>query len=460
VAGTEQRVTSEGRPVRPARELILLLAAAAALQAIAWVVVFEVLVAHKWGYVPSSKGDSSYYAFVGYKIVNSQWPYVDFPFEYPPLAALLFIIPPLRGTLGQYQQWFSAEMIAVGVLMAVVATAAAARMWQGLGRPLAAAAALGLVVVATGAIAVERFDGAVALVVALTVLFLVYRRPVLAGLTVGLGFSLKLMPIVLLPLVLIRARTRRQVVWALVATAAGCLIPFLPFVARDAAGVKSSLFGNQIGRGLQIESVAASPYLVAQILRPGAITVTIPLGGSLTVNGAGTWLVDQLAPLTVLVLLVIVYGAAWRSREALRAGPEGVPLVALAALVATLCGNKVLSPQHLLWLLPLVALCLVGRAALPRVSALLVLGAMVLTQVEYPGMYFRQMKLDPVPLAVIAARNAFLVAAFVVAAIAIFKLKSAAPESALAAVAAGGHPPSHPSVPSADEVPQPDPGVG
>ena len=410
-------------PVRPARELLLLLAAAAALQAIAWVVIFQVLVAHKWGYVPSPVSDSSYYAFIGYKIVNGQWPYVDFAFEYPPLAALLFVIPPLRGTLGEYQRWFSVEMIALGVLTAIVTAAVAARMWDGLGRPLAAAAALGLAVVAAGAIAVDRFDGAVALVLALALLCMVHRRFTLAGFTVGIGFSLKLMPIVLLPLVLVLARTRRCVAWALAAAAAGALIPFLPFLVRDAGGVKTSLLVSQVGRGLQIESVAASPYLVAQLIRPGAVTVTVPLGGSLTVNAAGTRLVDQLAPLMVFILLVLVYWAVWRSREALRADSEGIPVVALAALLATMCGNKVLSPQHLLWVLPPVALCLVGRLWLPKVAALLVFVALVLTQVEYPGMYYRQMRLDPVPLAVISIRNAVLVAAFVVAVAAIWRLK-------------------------------------
>ena len=423
VPGEELRSTPYDLPARPARELLLLLTAAAALQAIAWVVIFQVFVAHKWGYVPSPESDSSYYAFIGYKIVNGQWPYVDFPLEYPPLAALLFVVPPLQGTLGEYQRWFSVEMIALGVLTAIVTTAVAARMWAGLGRPLAAAAALAVAVVAAGAIAVDRFDGAVALVLALALLCMVHKRFALAGLVVGIGFSLKLMPIVLLPIVLVLARTRRRVVWALSAAAAGAVIPFLPFLVRDAGGLKASLLSSQVGRGLQIESVAASPYLVAQLIRPGAVTVTVPLGGSLTVNAFGTRLVDQLAPLTVFILLALVYWAVWRAREALRADLDGIPVVVLAAMVATMCGNKVLSPQHLLWVLPPVALCLVGRRWLSKVAALLMLVAMVLTQVEYPGMYYRQMTLDPVPLAVIATRNAVLVAAFIVAVAAIWRLR-------------------------------------
>jgi hypothetical protein len=100
-----------------------------------------------------------------------------------------------------------------------------------------------------------------------------------------------------------------------------------------------------------------------------------------------------------------------------------VPVVALAAVLAALCGNKVLSPQHLLWILPLVALSLVGRAVLPRIGAVLLLAAMVLTQVEFPAMYFRQIRLEATPLLVICARNVLLAAAFVVTVVAVWRLR-------------------------------------
>jgi hypothetical protein len=281
-----------------------------------------------------------------------------------------------------------------------------------------------------GALAAQTFDGAVAMVLALAVLCLVYRRWTLAALTIGLGFALKLMPIVLLPLALILAPTRRKALWTLLAGVAAAVAPFVPFVLHNAAGVRTSLFGAQIARGLQIESVAASPYLIANVIHRGAVSVRVPPGGSLTINGAGTGLVESLAPLTVLLLLVVVYWAAWHAREPLRRRPDAVPAAALAAILATLLGNKVLSPQHLLWILPLVALCLVGRELLPRIAAVLLLGAMALTQVEFPGMYFRQIRLDATPLVVISARNLLLVAAFVLTVTAVWRLRPAEPAAA------------------------------
>jgi hypothetical protein len=47
---------------------------------------------------------------------------------------------------------------------------------------------------------------------------------------------------------------------------------------------------------------------------------------------------------------------------------------------------------------------------------------MVLTQVEFPAMYFRQIRLEATPLLVISARNVLLAAAFVVTVVAVWRL--------------------------------------
>lgn len=420
---TKSDVAAAAGPALRRREFALLLAAAVALQAIAWVVIYQLFVTLKWGYIPSVATDVSMYADVGLRVAFGQWPYHSFPYEYPPLSILLFLLPPVKSSLAAFTFWFGVEMIVIGMLAAAITTAVATRLWAGLGRPLAAAVALAVAVVAAGAIAVNRFDGAVALVLALALLCTVRRRWTLAGLILGLGFSLKLMPIVVVPLVLVLATTRRKAVWAALAAALAAILPFVPFVLHDATGLRSSLFGMQVGRGLQIESVAASPYLVAQLIHPGSAAIGLPLTASLTIRGAATGVVSSLAPLTLLALVAVVYWSVWHSRDALRAGNEGLPVAFLAAMLATLIGNKVLSPQHLLWVLPLVALCLVGRQRLGKAAGALLLVALALTQVEYPAMYFRQIRLDPVPLAVIAARNALLVAAFVIAVVAVWRLR-------------------------------------
>ena len=199
------------------------------------------------------------------------------------------------------------------------------------------------------------------------------------------------------------------------------MVPFIPFVARDPGRVWSSLFGGQIARGLQIESVAASPFLLRDILQPGSVSVVVPPGGSMSILATGAQVANSVAPIAVLVLILVAYLVIWRARGALRADAEAIPVAVLALLLAAMCGNKVLSPQHLIWVLPVVALALVAKRPAFRVPAAIVFAAIVLTQIEHPGMYMGLMHLERTAVLVVAARNLLLVAAFVAALVVLWR---------------------------------------
>jgi hypothetical protein len=72
----------------------------------------------------------------------------------------------------------------------------------------------------------------------------------------------------------------------------------------------------------------------------------------------------------------------------------------------------VLSPQYILWLVPLGALAFAWRL---RALAAAIAAAAVLTQVEFPARYFDLVDREPFPIAVIAARNLLLLAVLVLA---------------------------------------------
>jgi hypothetical protein len=99
---------------------------------------------------------------------------------------------------------------------------------------------------------------------------------------------------------------------------------------------------------------------------------------------------------------------------AIRVGPTRRELV-LASLAATLVFalfGKVLSPQFVIWALPLGALALAWRRyALAAAVAL----AAILTQVEFPARYFDVVAGEPPALMLVALRNAVLFAALVLA---------------------------------------------
>ena len=75
-----------------------------------------------------------------------------------------------------------------------------------------------------------------------------------------------------------------------------------------------------------------------------------------------------------------------------------------------------------------MALVVVGKGSLQRLTGILTLVAIALTQVEFPHLYWRLVDLEPGPVSVVVARNAVLVAAAVAAALTVWRLPEHAPE--------------------------------
>jgi hypothetical protein len=123
-----------------------------------------------------------------------------------------------------------------------------------------------------------------------------------------------------------------------------------------------------------------------------------------------------------LLLVAAVYALIWRRRALLRAAPQYIPVAALACVLVFIVCNKVLSPQYMCWLLPLVALVVVGDGRWQRVTGVLSLVAIALTQVEFPKWLGPLLALEAQPVYVVAARNLVLIAAAIAATVALWKL--------------------------------------
>ncbi len=403
---------------RPAGETALLVAAAVAFQAVSWAVLIALLRRGGPWYYFFDVSDIVVYFDYAQKVAQGLRVYKDFSFEYPPLALPLFTLPP-HGDPASYPNWFAAEMILLASAAAALTGATAAALWRGLARPLWAAGAYAVAILAAGAITANRYDVAVALTLAACLLFLARRHTTAAGAALGVGVALKLTPGLLLPLVLILAGSRRRILSALAAFAVFAFVPFLPFLGRIDGLTNIITYHAQ--RPLQVESVPGTPYLIAGALGKWGIGTGTSFG-SQSLAGPGSVIVARLSVWVGLLLVAGVYLLVWRRRTLLRAAPEFVPLAALACVLAFTVANKVLSPQFLCWTLPLVALVVVGRTTLQRVAGGLTLAAIALTQVEFPKLYWRMVAFEDGPVAVVVARNAVLVAAAVVAALALWKL--------------------------------------
>jgi hypothetical protein len=406
----------------PRRDLVVLLLAAAGIQAIAWAVLLALFAAGRMGYELHQLADTLLYQHYAVAFSFGRWPYAGIPVEYPPLAVLLFLTAPARATVATYEAWFGAAMIAATAGAAVLTTAAAALAWRSVPRGLLVAGAYGALTLLCGALAVNRYDAAVALTVAAALLCLTLRRPGGAGAALGLGFALKLTPALLLPLALVLQDTRRRVLVAAAAFIVAAALPFVPFVLHDAA-TAAQPFTYHAERPLQLESVLATPW-AAGALAGAAHPRVVHAYGSQNFAGRGPDVLAALSPWLLALAVGAVYVLAWRRRARLRAEPALVPVAALAVLLAAICTSKVLSPQFLIWTFPVVALCVVQPQRLARLAAVAVAAAVLLTQVEFPARYWALVGLQSGPLALLMARNLLLVAAAVLAVASLVRLRA------------------------------------
>jgi hypothetical protein len=216
----------------------------------------------------------------------------------------------------------------------------------------------------------------------------------------------KLFPGVLVPLALAyvwRTRGRREALVCLGVLVGVVLLAFLPFLILAPDGVAHSI-GRQLSRPLQIESLGAALYLAAHHLT--GLDVEMRSGsGSQNLYATGT--VATAVLLSVVQLATLVW--IWLRRPGTA---EELVRWSAAALVAFVALGKVVSPQFLIWLVPVVALVAGSRGL--RASALLAL-ALVLTQLWFPTRYWDLAReLAPLPSTLVLARDLVLVALLVV----------------------------------------------
>ncbi|HEX4678468.1 MAG TPA: glycosyltransferase 87 family protein, partial [Gaiellaceae bacterium] len=187
----------------------------------------------------------------------------------------------------------------------------------------------------------------------------------------GAAVAAKLWPFVIVPLALVWSYRAGRLSAALVglAVAVAC---FVPFALLAPHGLWDSLSG-QASRPLQIESLGASVFTAF-----GHPKVISSHGSQ---NVAGHDGVAALFSLLQIATLVALWIAFARGQSA----GDRLLRYSAAAVCAFIAFGKVLSPQYLLWLIPLVPLVR-GRRGLAATGLLTV--ALVLTQVWFPRRYW------------------------------------------------------------------------
>jgi hypothetical protein len=309
----------------------------------------------------------------------------DFAWEYPPGALPLVLLPVTGSGKGAFLVAFAALMLLfdLALLLGLTRTAHAARglaLW--IGGPLL-----------LGPVFLARFDVAPAVLAALALIAL-RSRPRLAGALLAVAAAVKLWPAALLATCL----RRRDV---LAAAAVTGVVIVLVCWATGVLPAFGSAVTQQHERGLQLESVAGTPFVLGSVITGRAFVFR---HGALEVTGPGTGLVASLTGPLLAVLAGAFVLALLRRRD------QADPALASAAVTALLLvADKALSPQYLVWLLATTAVA-ATRPFRDRTRVLVLLAvSCALTHLVYPLGYLSLLEGSGLVAGLLVPRNVLLV---------------------------------------------------
>jgi hypothetical protein len=307
-------------------------------------------------------------------------------YEYPtPVVWILWL--PYGASFGSRHGYLVAFIVFMLALDAVFCYT----LWRSTGRRHDSAVDFWLIFAPLiGPLSYLRFDMLPA-VLAGGALLATRRKPWISGALTGLGAAIKLWPALLIGVFMSYKSDRRSAGIAFVVVGFGLAVISLIF------GGWSRLISPlvwQSDRGLQIESIWATPLMVGRAVLPEQWTIGMSRYQAYEVfgPGAGAWVtISSVATLLGLVMIILLTVRASRHDGST---PVAIGFVVLATVAIMIVTNKTLSPQYLLWLGgPMATLLVFQRHATPdednaikRIAGQLLVLAL-LTQLVYPIFY-------------------------------------------------------------------------
>jgi hypothetical protein len=374
-------------------------------------------------------GDVRAYGAKVERMFQGELPYRDVAIEYPPGSVPFTLLPGLVvGTGAGYRLAFAVEMVLVDAL-GLYAAWRLARVADRGRRRIPLAYTLGMLVI--GPLLVLRFDMVPAVCVLLAAALAAEGRAGPSAAVLGYGTAAKLFPAVLAPLLVLGLVPAQGWYRALRRTVPPFLVGFaitvVPVLVISVGGTLGSLLYH-VRRGVQIES------LPANVIALGHLVFGLD---ARAVYGFGAYDLDSgisgaLKLLSTVATVATVAGAAWLVwRRSARSGglrPSDWAGAFAIGVFAFVLPTRVLSPQYLVWLAAPVA----GLAdRLPGRRAIWTLvGAAVLSQVEFPFRYTQLRHLNWLDVGVLTCRNLLLV---VVCVLVVRAFRAGPPEPAVVA---------------------------
>ncbi len=242
------------------------------------------------------------------------------------------------------------------VLMAALDAGFTWLLWRSAGRRRSAAIDFWLIfTLVLGPLCWLRFDMLPAVLVG-AALVLAATRPVVAGVLAAIGAATKLWPAVTWLALFPRRDRRWPMTAAFVGTGAG--LALISLVQGGWDRLVSPLTW-QSDRGLQIESIVATPLMVARVSDPDRWPIELSSYNAFEImTGPGRESLIQAASVATLVGALVILALAVLLTVQLRVAANRsasevswrIAMVALAILLVLIITNKTFSTQYMLWL--------------------------------------------------------------------------------------------------------------
>lgn len=393
---------------------------------VAFLAIHLVVAAMGWVYPSQPMGDVVlvYQPWTASALAGGPVVGIDESWVYPQAALLPMLLTgviagPLTPLLGTYDAYLIAWAVLVTVLDAVAFGILLGRAHSRRRRVAAAFWCAALLLL--GPIALYRID-AVTVPLAVVAGLWLSTRPIVAGTLLAVGAWIKIWPGALLVAAVLSVRSRMRVLGAAVAVSAGVVAVLLLLGAGPHV---FGFLGQQEGRGLQIEAVAATPFLWLAAAGAARIEYSLDiLTFQISAPGADAVSAVLTPVMVTVVAAVTAIGAVKAARGA--AVDRLFPALALSLVAALIVTNKVGSPQFQTWLLAPVVLWILVDATRSRLPAAVVLGLCALTCLVYPVGYDALLRAEVLPIGVLTVRNLLLVVLLVIAIRALIRVPATA----------------------------------
>ncbi|MFE4626384.1 glycosyltransferase 87 family protein [Streptomyces mirabilis] len=315
--------------------------------------------------------EASHLYFRWYETLShGAYPAGDRLWQYPPGAGPVLLSPGLLPGLTYLQAFVALTLLADAVIVLALARAGSRP-----GRSLRGAALWTLGLPLLLHIPLARYDVQVTAFAVVSLLAL-KRSPRVGGAFAALGALVKVWP----ALVLIgtpRGRTTREALTAAALTAVTLLT-----VLATAFSDPFDFLRQQGGRGVQIESFGGTVLGFARHAGwPGSVRYQY---GAMEFVGPYVQTVATLSLGLTAVSFALLLLWRVRARHWTAATPYDAALAAVLMFTVT---SRVISPQYMVWLLGLAAVCLTSRHTTQRPVAALVVAATAVSSVAYPALY-------------------------------------------------------------------------